>query len=449
MNSFLLIRKFSSTALLMFLGLQIVKAQDDSGKENQINITAQIRPRFEYRNGNFQPLESGLKPSALVTQRTRLSINYQYKNLLTVQVSPQTVNVWGQDGLTQGASNSNGMAFFEAWAKLKLGSHTSIQAGRQVISLDDERFFGELDWAQGGRSHDAVSFQYNNKKFDARLYAAYNQNLKELYSNNLSNVSGSLYTAKNATPYKWMQTFWSKYQFNEKNTISFLVSNLGFQNAATALDSAKASFSQTLGLNYFHSDNSWKYHASFYYQTGKISQTVSTDAYLLSIGLDKKITKAWNLGIGGDLLSGNEISSTTTTHSRAFVPYFGTNHKFYGFMDYYYTGNGHKNTGLGDMFLKSGIVANEKLNLGIAIHQFVSPITIKNGSKFLESNLGQELDLDFGFTINKFAKLSGGYSIYKTTPGILYLKGVEQSNDVQQWGWLALNINPKIFNFRY
>ena len=378
MNILPTVRQLSATAILLVLGFQNATAQHETDKENQINITAQIRPRAEYRDGNFQPLESGLKPSALVSQRTRLGFNYQYKNLLSLQVSPQTVTVWGQDGLTQGAGNSNGMAFFEAWAKLKLGQSSALQIGRQVISLDDERFFGELDWAQGGRAHDAILYQYGRKKFETKIYASYNQNLKELYGNNLNNPSGSLYTPKNATPYKWMQTFWSKYQMDEKNAISALVSNLGFQNASSATDQIKTAFSQTLGLNFFHTGNAWKYNASAYYQTGKTSPAVSTNAYLLSVSLDKKLNKAWNLGIGGDLLSGNEISATPTTHSRAFVPYFGTNHKFYGSMDYYYVGNGHKNSGLGDIYLKTVIKPNTNLTFGLAVHQFLSPVEIKD-----------------------------------------------------------------------
>jgi len=89
------------------------------------------------------------------------------------------------------------------------------------------------------------------------------------------------------------------------------------------------------------------------------------------------------------------------------------------------------------------------LTFGLAVHQFLSPVAIKDATKTLPSNLGQELDMDFGLTINKFAKLNGGYSFYLNTPSLLFLKGVKQSADAQHWAWLALNINPKLFSLKY
>ncbi|TXI31572.1 MAG: hypothetical protein E6Q58_04985 [Niabella sp.] len=449
MNKFSSLRYLSIISLSFISAISNLHAQDASDKENQLTITAQLRPKFEYRDGNFQPLAQGLKPSALISQRSRLTFSYQYKNALTLQVSPQTVTVWGQDALTQGASTSNGFGLFEAWAGIRTGEKTIIKAGRQVISLDDERFFGELDWAQGSRAHDAVSLHVANKKADWKLFAAYNQNYRELYGNNLYNVAGSLFSTKDAAPYKWMQTAWGKFQIGKGNTLSALVSNLGFQNAKNTADPAKTYFLQTLGLTFNHTGTNWKYQVAGYLQQGKNLTGNSTDGHLISLGIDRTISKIWNLGLGADYLSGNKVNNNLSAHNRAFVPYFGTNHKFYGSMDYFYAGNGHKNAGLEDFYLKTGFKPNANFNLNVALHQFMAPVEIKEGSKTLPSNLGQELDLDFGYSINKYAKLTGGYSMYFNTPTLLYLKNVAQSGKVQQWAWISLNVNPKILYSKY
>ena len=415
--------------------------------ENQFSISLQLRPRAEFRHGNFQPLPDGFKPSALISQRTRLALDYQFKDLLEVRVSPQMVSVWGQESMTQGVANGNSFSLYETWAKINFKETMSFKVGRQVISLDDERFFGELDWAQGGRVHDAVAFQYHNKKWDFRTYLAFNQNYKELYHNNLSNVSGSLYSPEGAILYKWMQTAWTQYRFDKENTLSAMIVNLGFQDAADRNDPAQTYYSQTLALNYFHTGAEWKYQAAVYYQAGKNQAGKKVNAYMATLNASKKIGEQWNLGLGGDLLSGNDVGKSNP-HNHIFTPYFATGHKFYGSMDYYYAGNGHGGTGLADLYFKANYKPTDKVAVSLAAHQFLSPNQVFNPVEELTHNLGQELDLGFSYRINKFAGLMGGYSIYTASKTTKYIKGVSQSPVAQHWLWLSLNINPKIFNHK-
>ncbi|MBS1643097.1 MAG: alginate export family protein [Bacteroidetes bacterium] len=448
MEAFLKTKKLLFLAVA-FLLVNNVLAQKSSEEENQISISAQIRTRAEFRDGTFQPLPANENAAALVSQRTRVSLNYQYKKLFSLQVSPQSITVWGQDGLTQNAATKNGVAFFEAWAKLNLSASSALQIGRQIISLDDERFFGELDWVQGARAHDAVSFQLQKEKITFKSFIAYNQNYRELYSSNLNNISGTLFSSKDAAPYKWMQTVWAKYNFNKQNSISVLATNIGFQNALNALDSAKNYFSQTVGLNFFHVGEQWKYNFSGYYQLGQNAQGKQTNAYLFAFAADKKINANWNVGLGTDIVSGNDVGITLSGNNKSFVPYFGTNHKFYGSMDYFYAGNAHKNSGLMDFYFKSGYKSNAKWLLGFALHQFVSPNTLFDGSKNLSSNLGEELDFDFAYSIHKYVKLVGGYSMYATTSSLNFLKSVNPAHTIQNWLWVSINITPNIFNSKY
>ncbi|MCA6456574.1 MAG: alginate export family protein, partial [Chitinophagaceae bacterium] len=184
--------------------------------DSHLTITAQFRPRFEIRNGAFRPLSKGERPAQLISERIRLTFDYDYKDILTARISPQTVGIWGQANLVQGVENDgNRIALFEAWAKLKLSKNWSLKLGRQVISLDDERFFGELDWAQGARAHDALSVQFNRYRWEVKAFAAFNQNYKSLYGNNINNPSGNLYNTSDAFPYKEMQTVWAGFQVSK------------------------------------------------------------------------------------------------------------------------------------------------------------------------------------------------------------------------------------------
>lgn len=446
-----------STYSFLLAGLSLLAHSPLSAEqgeiENQFSMDAQLRPRAEFRHGVFQPLPSkDSKPAALISQRTRFTLNYQYKNLLQVKITPQMVSVWGQENMNQGAASSNALTFFEAYARLNLKPNSGFVIGRQVISLDDERFFGELDWAQGGRSHDAISYQLSRPKGEFKSYFSFNQNYREVYGNNLGNVSGNEFSPVGASSYKWMQTAWGQYNINDHHAISALIANIGFQDADQAdgwEGKAKTYFSPTMGINYKHQKDGWKVNLSVYYQTGKNAMGASTQAYLASIKMDKAINEKWAVGAGADLVSGNDIKSQSSSKNRAFIPYFGTNHKFYGFMDYYYAGNGHKGSGLVDLNAQASFQPTSKLQLSLVFHQFLSPNKIKSidDTKF-KQNMGQEIDLGINYDIHKFAKLMGGYSLYASSNTLDFLKNTPQATATQHWLWLSLNINPKLFEIK-
>lgn len=369
---------------------------------------------------------------------------------MSLQLSPQNVAIWGQEALTQGAGANNGLAFFEAWAKLRMSPAAQLQIGRQVISLDDERFFGALDWAQGGRSHDAVSFQFQKNKLEFKAHAAFSQNYRELYGNNLSNPSGALFSSKGAANYKWMQNVWGKYNFDKQNSLRLLINNLGFQDAESKTDeSAKTYFTQTFGANYFHTGTEWKYSVSSYYQAGKNQQGVKTNAYLLAANVEKMLTSQWSLALGSDLLSGNNANGASQKGNHAFIPYFGTNHKFYGSMDYYYSGNAHKNTGLSDTYLKAGYKPDAQWMFALAAHQFISPVALKEGASELSANLGQEFDFDLNYNMHSYISLAGGYSVYAVTSSTRFLKSIASSHSLQHWVWCTLNVNAAILKLKF
>ncbi len=433
-----------SIGLLANIGT-VAKAQE---VENQFRLDAQLRPRFEIRDGAFRPLLPNEKTAALISDRMRINFNYQYKDVLEVKIAPQSVSVWGQGNMVQGAENSgNRLAAFEAWSKLKLAQNTHIKLGRQVISLDDERFFGELDWAQGGRAHDALALQYHNAKTDLRGYFAYNQNYKALYGNNLSNPSGNAYNTSDALPYKWMQSVWLGLQLSPQTKLSFIASNLALQNASSPIDSVLR-YSQTIGSNLNYKGQSVNLHVAAYYQGGRNITGQLSDAYMLAASFGKQLNNNWILTLGSDWLSGNDMGSTSTKNT-AFNPYFHTGHKFYGNMDYYLSGSSHQNVGLSDTYLKINYNTLKNTQLVLALHQFYSTGRIQTLSQSYESNLGQEFDLSFTYKINKFAGLSGGYSGYFTTPSLNLIKSTVGANKYQQWGWLSINVNPTLLNIKF
>lgn len=454
MQPFLLVH--SVKKILAHLGLfsifvfsQNINAQDVKHSENNITFSGQLRSRFEFRDGVFRPIAPGEKPAVLISQRIRLAIDYAYKDILTIKLVPQSVGIWGQANMVQTLEgNGNQFALFEAWAALKLTDYWKLKIGRQVISLDDERIFGELDWAQGGRVHDALSFQFNKNQFDLKAFFACNQNYKNLYDNNINNPAGSLFNSKGSASYKWMQTVWTGFQVSKTSKVTLLVSNVGFQNAESPNYDSRVFYSQTAGANFFHQGAKLTGNFSAYYQGGKNTTGIKTRAFLIAGYADYTLNPSWSLGAGSDFLSGNDVGKPLN-HNKAFNPFFNTGHKFYGAMDYYYAGNPHKNAGLSDNYFRINYKTNKSWVFQMSMHQFITPNTISGTVKDYDKNLGQEFDLSFIRKINKFTGFSGGYSCYLTTPTVHYLKNTVGAGKAQQWVWLSLNITPTFLEAKF
>jgi hypothetical protein len=257
----------------------------------------------------------------------------------------------------------------------------------------------------------------------------------------VSLASGNLYYTKDAFPYKWMQTVWASLPIKDKSKITVLITNLGFQNAAV---SKAEYFGQTVGANYYYIGEKSQVQLTGYFQGGTNENGMRTEGYMASASYGYNFTKQWKMNVGSDLVTGKNVGSTSRFNT-AFNPYFTTGHKFYGFMDYYYAGNAHKNAGISDSYLKFAYKGKKGFGASLDLHQFFAPVTITGPTQTYDSNLGQEFDLTLSYVINKFTTLKGGYSCYLTTPSINYLKTPNVGPGYQQWAWLGLTVNPTLF----
>src|SRR5690554_560434 len=124
----------------------------------EFDIAAEIRPRFELRNGYGSLMPDNTDPAAFVSQRTRLNLGFK-NDKLKLYTSLQNVNVWG-DVATTSPTSKNGLAFHQAWAEILMTHKLSFKLGRQELSYDDERIFGAVGWVQQARSHDALVAKY-------------------------------------------------------------------------------------------------------------------------------------------------------------------------------------------------------------------------------------------------------------------------------------------------
>ncbi|MEM8523662.1 MAG: alginate export family protein [Bacteroidota bacterium] len=396
----------------------------------QLDFSLEVRPRSEYRHGFKALANEGQEAAFFIDQRTRFNTMFT-EDAIDLKISLQDVRVWGnQPQLVIGDGNLTSV--HEAWAKVKFDSKLAIKVGRQEIAYDDERIFGAVGWAQQARSHDAALLMYQDSSFKAHLGLAFNQNSAGLIS--------TLYTINN---YKAMQYLWLHKDWNRAN-LSLLFLNNGRQVIDGQGNAAGTNFSQTVGGKFDVKGSKIGLNSAFYYQMGRQANLQSTEisAYYANLDMIFFLSKGHKITFGGEILSGNNQTTGDQERNEAFSPFYGTNHKFNGLMDYFYVGNHANSVGLHDYYVKWAM-KKKKFNTGVHVHLFNSDGTVNDASgKSLSAHLGTEVDIVFGFPVTKNVKVSGGYSQMFSTNSLVALRSTGSLDATSNWFWTMITINP-------
>ena len=410
---------------LLFLSLILLVCSNSSfaqEPDGDFTIKTQLRTRGEYRNGALMPRGEGDLPASFISNRARISLGYD-NDFLSIGVSGQNVSVWGSRPQIE---NKGAFALNEAWAKLRHNNFFA-QIGRQQLAYDDDRILGTLDWNQSGRWHDALRLGYEDSNNKLHLILAYNKSSEAILNNQYF---------EGAQPYKQMQTLWYNYNDNNNFGISFMLMNLGLE--AGSVVEAETNFMQTLGTNISYKINDFNLFGTFYYQTGKDIADDNIAAYMWAVKGAYRLNQNVSFSAGVDYLSGQDDSDKVT----AFNPLYGTHHKFYGSMDYFFA-SAYPSYGLFDKHASLIVKPIDKLTLDLTYHHFSSDQSIYvDGSD--KKGLGSEIDFSFTYKVRPYVTLQGGYSTMFGTEAFSVAKGGDHKR-WQDWGWLSLNINPIIF----
>ncbi len=387
----------------------------------QLKVDAELRTRSEYRHGVKTLIKDNQNAGLFTSQRTRLNFSQSIEKL-NFYVSVQDIRVWG-DVPQLNTTDANGLSLHQAWAEVLLDPNYSLKLGRQEIIYDDSRIFGNVGWAQQARSHDVAIFKYKRDGIKLDLGLAFNQSKENLTGTNLTTPK----TYK-AMQYAWLHKDWSNL------SASFLFLNNG-SNTNNGLK-----YSQTVGTHLKSKQNNLQVAANLYYQFGTDKMNRDLSAYLVGLEGNYKVSTKTKLGLGIELQSGNDYDSNAGDNN-AFTPLYGTNHKFNGFMDYFYVGNHANNVGLLDIYAKANFKLNEKSGLTAFIHNFSAAADINpNVSK----QLGTEIDLVYGYKFTKQIGFKAGYSQMFASEGMEVLKGTSDNN-TNNWAWLMVTIKPTLF----
>ncbi len=190
--------------------------------------------------------------------------------------------------------------------------------------------------------------------------------------------------------------------------------------------------------------------AAYYQQSGVDRDNVDLDAYHYTIAVTYQKGR-FSFTPGYDVLSGNDAVNPSGKDNR-FDPLYGTPHKFWGYMDYFYAGSGSPAGGLNNPYFKIKYTANT-LSLGLDLHHFTLNKDMKKGDgTVLDKNLGNEIDLQASYNMNKFTNIEFGYSLFNATHSLPFAKGQATTdavantyNKLGTWAYLMFKFTPDFF----
>lgn len=380
-----------------------------------------------------------------------------------------------------------------------------IRLGRQELLYDDSRLLGNLDWLQQGRRHDAVVFKLLHKGWQADLGLAFNQHTDAF------NYNGTYYTpanipafvkdnrgylvpapaglipllnnagisSKTGNPsfvnppstngmnqhYKAFQFLYAAKTFNRTKLSGLFFADHFGKYITDSVQTSNANsepgyvygrrFNQkginsriTAGLlmnSVLNAKRSLALTAGFYYQAGKDKDGLALSAYTSTLTLaftNKKFTYT----AGWDYLSGNDAVSPTGKNNR-FDPLYGTPHKFWGYMDYFYVGTGSPAGGLNNPFARVKYTGSGKrFTAGLDYHYFrLAKDQEDENGKPVNKYLGSEFDLVTTYSLNKFTTLEWAFCVMAADKSMEHAKGIAPGTAklTGTWSYLMVNIRPE------
>jgi hypothetical protein len=374
----------------------------------------------------------------------------------------QDVRVWGQDQSSINRTTTeanNGLMLHEAWGEIILNDtvstikNLSLKIGRQEIAYDDQKVIGSLDWLQQARRHDAVVLKFANKGWIVDIGAAFNQNSEKTVGTLYNGIPTAYGAGTNGigTMYKSFQYGYvgKKFFFGDLSFLFFKDDFNKYTTVAAVKTPVQGVWSRTTTGLFYNLNPTRKINltGSYYYQGGRNKDGRILSANLASITSTVQVSRKLFVGPGIDYLSGTDGTKAVTGDSRSnlFDPLYGTPHKFWGGMDYFYVASGFGNQGLMNYFLKAKYNAKDNLIFFAELHGFESANKVSNGAGGTRTSyLGTELDLKMSYNFTKLINIEAGYSFMKATNTMAsaQVKNVSNANLSPQWAYVALNIKP-------
>ena len=446
----------------------------------QFTISAEFRPRGEYRDGYSKLRDSTNNPAFDILGRNRLIFEYK-SDRFSAKFNLQHAYVYGENSFSSDTITRNTLNLYEAWFQYDFLKNMGIRMGRMELVYDDQRLLGNSNWNPKGSYHDVGMVKWWNADRGYRGDFGF-------AVNNTAPMGAFLapYPLKN---YKYMGYLYEQKKFlKDQLTVALLGITdifqkpgipvkttkydsipvydiggtvIGYTRIPVVTTSTKTNPEMlyarvTVGGNIGYTWKNLKVYAAGYYQGGHFIDGRKINAGFYGGYISYKIVKPLTVLVGYERLSGNDYSDTVGMKSEltSFSTLYGTAHSKYGYMDLFstYVTSGLA-PGLRDLYAQATLRFSEKAFFE-ATWRWMSTdkgyLNKKDGSlpyTKVDKNLGHEIDLMINYTIVKNFDLNAAWCFFLPTETMDQVSGLKAgTSEFAQYAYIMLTYKPTFFN---
>lgn len=380
---------------------------------NKLTIKGQVRFRQEFSRKQFSP-DTDINDVEYL--RSRLSLSFRPGDNVTAFLQFQDSRTFGLEGGNTLANDSN-IDLHQGYILLdnlfnKKGLY--LQVGRMEIAHGGQRLIGSVGWHNVGRAFDGGRLVLSRKNFYGELWAVKLDELFEEVESKDKSIKGLDLTFK---PFP---------QFSPRGYIILENDNKTNESGEKMLNR------NTYGIHTKGKVNSFDYEFEAALQSGKqAGKEIKASLLGISGGYKFPVKNNFRVAVGYDRLSGNDGALNTV---KDFNTLYATNHKFYGYMDYFLNIPVHtRGFGLKDYMVKTSAKLSSELIGKVDFHIFRYAENDENG----DSDLGKEIDLTLVYSYSAPVKITLGASTF--LPGEVYKKSKGDRKGLKFYSMMTLS----------
>ncbi|MCP4725537.1 MAG: alginate export family protein [bacterium] len=397
----------------------------------EVKFDAQIRYRSEFdknggsfNNANFQNAKAGNNFELL---RTRFGAYMDSGNDITAYIQIQDARKFGEEYFTtEGKADMFDLHQGYIYIKNMFDKELNLSIGRMELGLGNQRLVGTVGWINTGRSFDGALVSKHTDKYEMKFF--------HTKVNEAAPV-------EDFDPDEYFSGLFYTYKQSEIRNIN-LFGFLNFNNNRIPDEDKRYLTRITAGFDYTANHDNFDYEVEGAYQLGKeyvsaVVKQLDVGAYMFAAKGHYKFDheKKPYIGIGFDYLSGDD--DPIDDDLKSFNTLYATNHKYYGYMDYFTSitaatfGNG-----LSDIFLTGGLTFSDNASLKADWHYF--NYAVKDA--YEDKNLGMEFDLTYKYYYRETVNFQLGGSVF--LPGDVP-KRIEKNDKPGFWTYVMMTYNFK------
>ena len=278
------------------------------------------------------------------------------------------------------------------------------------MAFGEQRLIGSVEWTQQGRVFDGVRLASAGKTGDLSLFM-----MKLREDSAPGSPRNSYFGGAYAHIIKIPHHVVDLYAFYDRLSGRAGVDRL------------------TAGLYWKGKQRNIDYRLQFAHQAGDLAGSdINANLLAATLGLSFGKQAKGRVALWYDYLSGDDDASDGK--SRVFNTLFATNHKFYGFADYFLNIPVHTaNRGIQDAALRLSVVPEKRVKLAQDVHGFWAAT-----SKGMPSgSLGKEVDLTLSVKYRKPVTIVAGFSRFIVDDGMTFIRGLKEDGN---FGYVMANV---------